>query len=64
MPPLPPPGARVTPSRWASDEASQVHTAGGTMDGPRGLCSDNDNQAGTLGVPCRDSLAVSAVAVP
>ncbi len=31
------------PARRACDEASQVHTAGGTMDGPRGLCSDNDD---------------------
>src|SRR5512143_2797634 len=40
--------AHRPPTRGAN-EASQVHTAGGTMDGPRGLCSDNDNPARTLG---------------
>ena len=52
-----PVGGRAT---RGANEASQVHTAGGTMDGPRGLCSDNENPARTLGV--RDPESASGPA--
>ena len=47
--------SRRARARRARDEASQAHTAGGTMLCPRGLCCDNDSASRSLGPVRRDS---------